>query len=386
MRDFLPPTLRFILEQQARRDRLLPAQQLLRLSGFQSLRSPADSFFRSLPSTLTTQQMISGPRGIGASVRSPVEDLHKQMLPAMSSSFGTDKLLRHVLGTPLFASLPQRQGKNVSAWHSIVRTETLVGRRLLWATDFTPYALKFAVQGTVQYDRFLTQQREQEQEVNAQTEQVVKLFLEEGWYILPVLLYSDFLLPITLSRAAEQGFDAAKNVLIQAIQEVQVDLQGYISEKIMALGLPEERALERRTSVESQFTLACEGKHVDNVASFMIGEAEGLFNDVTARFGLEKACFYTNDQAKIQHRTEVLDGWHKRIKDGQQLFDEEFTRRQYKMFTRTRSKVVPQRDQIQHGELGFRKQQHALWATTFLVLTLDYLSALTKLSAEPAEL
>jgi hypothetical protein len=385
MRDFLPPTLRFILEQQARRDQLMPFQQLSRLSGLQRLPSPADSFLKNLPSALTIPRMTSGLPATGASVWSPAAELHRRMVPALSSSVGTDKLLRHVLSTPLLAAATQSRGRNVSAWHSIVRTETLVGRRLLWATDFTPHALKFAVQGTVQYDRFLTQQREQEREITTQTNRVVKLFLKEGWYILPVLLYSDFLLPVMLSRAAEQGFDAAKTVLIHAIQEVQVDLQGSISEKIMGLGLAEDRALKRRDSVERQFALACEGKHVDNVASFMIGEAEGLFNDVTGRLGLDKACFYTNDPAKLQHREEVLAGWHQRIKDGQ-LFDEEFTRRHYNMFTKTRAKIVPQRNQIQHGELGFREQQHALQAMTFLVLTLDYLSALTKLSAEPAEL
>ena len=114
----------------------------------------------------------------------------------------------------------------------------------------------------------------------------------------------------------------------------------------------------------------------------MVAEAEGLFNEVTARLGLEKGSFYTNDPARIQRRTELLDKWHQQIKNSNDLFDEDYTRRHLKMFTKTRAKTIPKRDEMQHGELGYRTQESALWASTFLILTVEYLSALARIVTE----
>lgn len=382
MRDPISPSLRRIMELQEKYNRqfmgpVRMAEKQLALAG---VRPPFQQSMPAIPKNLSAlagvqSSLPSDLLAARAALRSPLADLR---VPYLGAGMQSSKMLQQLMGTPLVTPLLGNRHKFPALPQTIIRADNFLAGRATWADSFTPRALDFIGQATEQLERM----REQDKRINKDTEAMVKLFQQEGWHILPILYYSDFLLPVILSRAAERSFDEAKQVLLSAMQACQADLLDYINEKLGSLGVVEERLEQRRHSIERQFRLACGGENVDGVASFMVAEAEGLFNEVTARLGLEKGSFYTSDPARIQRRTELLDKWHQQIKNSNDLFDEDYTRRHLKMFTKTRAKTIPKRDEMQHGELGYRTQESALWASTFLILTVEYLSALARIVTE----
>lgn len=295
-----------------------------------------------------------------------------------ASVLGYQKMLAKTIGASLATPAYWGALKDSSALRGVMQAEHFFTGRMSWLTDFTPNALDIIGGLQKQWEVL----RERDRQVDLDMNEVVGLFQKDGWYVLPVLYYSDFLLPVTLLEAAKRDLTEARGLLIDAMKQCRSELLGFIGEKITTLGIAEDRAQARWTSIERQFNLAIEGENIDGVASFMVSEAEGLFNDVTQRLGLQQGCFYTQDKEKIKHRKQVLDTWHSQIKDSNELFDEDFSRRHLKMFTGTRARAIPKRDAMQHGELGHRSQESALWATSFLMLTLEYLSALNRIVSE----
>ncbi|MVN89452.1 hypothetical protein GO986_22210 [Deinococcus sp. HMF7620] len=267
--------------------------------------------------------------------------------------------------------------------NGFLRTENYLTARIQWLSTFTPYASHFIdhtiLQLEIARERQRQQEKERDRELNKVTKFVVDIFKERGWHILPVLYFSDFLLPIILLDDLKEGWEVAEQTAIKYMKAAQNDLLDYVKDKLTGIGLEDNIAAQRLGSIQRQFNLACEGENVDNVASFMVAEAEGIYTDFTARLGLGTGYFYTRETQKQEERKQVLKKWHEKLIDSEDFYGEEFTRRHYKIFSKTREKVIPKRNEIQHGSLNYRTQADAFWATTFLILTLEYVNGISRI-------
>jgi len=378
--DPISPGLRRLLDQQKKWERLIPvdrlAEQYAWMSKIGTLVQPAFPAAPKLTGVLADLQWSQNRLARFTVGPSAWIDVHR-LVPQLGRAEEPHRMLKRLLTTPLTGALQNGSLKHLGPIISIVSAEQFMTGRVLWANDFTPYALDFLKKMHEQRSRL----REREEHLDLELEQAVEVFQEEGWYITPVLYFSDTFLPAELLTAHRHDPASALRLLINAMRQTRNELQGYLRDKLGDLGLEDNRLGRRRASIEQQFDLALSGDAVDGVAGFMIAEAEGLFNEVVGRLGLENGCFYTRSARRIERRRAVLETLHQLLQESDQLFAEGFTRRHLVMFDKAREQAIPKRNEMQHGELGHRSQESALWASSFLMLTLEYLGGLRKVTS-----
>lgn len=257
----------------------------------------------------------------------------------------------------------------------VVRPDMLLGGRTAWARGVEP--LLQDVQQ--QLERFLLAQKELDRDLERDARFVMDHFEQEGWHLFPLFWVEDFLLPKILRRKLDEGPAQAKAEVMARMISNGEALKAYMTDRALTLNLPDEERDRRLEAVFNQFDQVCRGEAKESAASVMIGQAEGFFNAVTGPLGLEKGAFYTSHQGKIKRREQVLDSLHATIPQSGDYLAPEFDRRKYEHFKEARDKSIPIRNALQHGSgLDYWTQEHALWATSFLILTLEYLEALCR--------
>lgn len=202
-------------------------------------------------------------------------------------------------------------------------------------------------------------------------------FEGQGWHIFPLLWVDDFLLPTILRLKLGEGPGHAKAEVMRRLIDNREALKEYMRERASSLWMADAERERRLGAVFRQFNQVCVGQAEETATTHMVNQAEGFFNTVTRPLGRPRSAFYAQDQTVVEKRSAVLETLHASIPEGNAYLTETFDRRRYKRFRQAPERSIPVRNQLDHGGgLEYWTQEHGLWATGFLFLTLEYLEAL----------
>lgn len=271
---------------------------------------------------------------------------------------------------------PLLAGSPGTALTGAVRASTFMSGHLAWMEAFSASAFAFG-QGIGQH---LAAAAQQEAHEWATAERVVLDMHQRGWYILPLLMVSPWGLAGEIDSAFQVSPEEAESVVMRAIQHQEMLLADELKRGIEALNMPADITSSRVGIAQRGLHDACHKAHPDGVAGTMIAQAEGLYNTVT---GLRQT-FYSTHSGRIRQREQALSSVHAAMTAGMDILDLEFTTRHHALFEEQRSKTISERNAVEHGELGFEDRRSALWACSFLMLTVDYLRAVVAGGYTPA--
>lgn len=329
------------------------------------------------PSPLLTTQVIPGPLTQLSNLAATMNAANSQTAAIRSSiqAMTGTALTRQLSAMPLATApaIPAALRGAYLAPLAAVRADHLAAQRALWAVATAPLMERY-LSGISQVIIDAARSFYPQTDLLGLTERLTEQLHRHGWYALPVLMCSTPSEVGRIEQALQRGLPDAESALISAMVAAQRDLLSEMLLTLDSLGLAPEKVAARRRMITRQFTAACNDPHVEGVAALLMAEAEGLFNDVT---GLERL-FYTRDSSKIRRRDARLRELHRRFPESGALYDEAFTARKLRMFEAARKKVIPARNAASHGEVSYRDRRDALWAASFLMLTLDYLAALRR--------
>lgn len=268
--------------------------------------------------------------------------------------------------------------RGVTGLPGYMRGETLLAGRAAWLSGVTPLMASLQRQ-----QQLLLALEQQDRDLERDAVAIINHFAKEGWHVFPLLWVDDVLLPRILRTKLDVGAQQAEDEVKQRMVHRREALKEYMRDRAANLPIPDHERERRLEAVFNQFDLLCEGRGRESVAGMMLSQAEGFFNAVTVPLGMEKGAFYTNHPERIRRRTKTLQHLHDSLPSEPRYLMDRFDRRKLNQFNKARAEHIPMRDALQHGD-GFDHWtlQAGLKAATFLMLTLEYLEALSAAHAQ----